>query len=201
MEQSGPTPSHVQTQPGCSPTPCAKRGWKAARSVIAVVPSERARAHSETLSPRCHRASPRQLKPGLLSDEGNTAIAGLPMPGGLWLVTSPARSPAGPSLARGPGWGRQEVSSQQSRTPPPGADLREVQVGDGNEGDRDATTKTHILDRRWNAAGGAPSSSPCSEALERSGPTPNRVQTRLGRSPDPCAKQCWQAVDQNLRNS
>ena len=57
-----PTPSNGQMQPGCSPTPCAKRRWRTVGCVLAPVPSERARAHSETGSLRCHRANPRPLK-------------------------------------------------------------------------------------------------------------------------------------------
>ena len=54
----GPPPAALnKTQPGCPPTPCAKRGWRAVRRVFAVVPPERASAHSETRSLQCHRAA------------------------------------------------------------------------------------------------------------------------------------------------
>lgn len=57
-EQNELTSSRVKMQPGCSPTPCAKHGWQAVGWVIAVVPSERARAHSEIKSFPCHGANP-----------------------------------------------------------------------------------------------------------------------------------------------
>ena len=40
-------------------------------------------------------------------------------------LTFPARSPARTSLTRGPSWGRQEVSTQVHRTPPPSSHFRE----------------------------------------------------------------------------
>ena len=130
-EQGGPTPSRVETQPRYSPTPARKARVASCGSGSCGGASRTCRRTFGDRSPQCRHARPRQLSPGLLGDEGHTAMPqppsnrgakGLHPPGALplrdptsarsrlgtpggALSTSP-RSPSELPLPRGLGWGR-----------------------------------------------------------------------------------------------
>ena len=103
-EQSGPTPSRVETQPSYSPTPTRKARVASCGSGSCGGASRTCRRTFGDRSPQCRHARPGQLSPGLLGDEGPTAMPQPPQQQG----------------ANG--------SSPPWRAPPPGSHLREIQV-------------------------------------------------------------------------
>ena len=103
-EQSGPTPSRVETQPSYSPTPTRKARVASCGSGSCGGASRTCRRTFGDRSPQCRHARPGQLSPGLLGDEGPTAMPQPPQQQG----------------ANG--------SSPPWRAPPPASHLREIQV-------------------------------------------------------------------------